>query len=328
LKNQFSRNAGIEMGFTSLNGQWTGWTSHHRSFKPDHNSKNWWGNLGGQYKTRAFSWLTDLTHMGENYYADMGFEQRLENHDVARDTTLRIGYNFWFNNLGYQIFSNKKNGKLNFLLLGAELFNVFNPDGSLNESSNQVTAELNFKNTSEIKAKFGPTWANVPVSFKFDPEEDLEKCPALPAGAYKFTSGNVRWASDYRKSYFLAFALGGGTFYNGKQWQAEIEFTYRFQPIMNVSLKAQYNRLDFPAPYCNVELFNIAPRVEVFFAKNLWWTTFLQYNTQADNFNVNSRLQWRYRPMSDLFIVYTDNYAVNVFGVKNRAMTLKLNRWF
>jgi hypothetical protein len=66
----------------------------------------------------------------------------------------------------------------------------------------------------------------------------------------------------------------------------------------------------------------------VFFAKNIWWTTFLQYNTQADNFNINSRFQWRFRPMSDLFIVYTDNSGVENLGVKNRAMTMKLSYWF
>jgi hypothetical protein len=77
-----------------------------------------------------------------------------------------------------------------------------------------------------------------------------------------------------------------------------------------------------------VEIFNITPRIEVFFAKNIWWTTFLQYNTQADNFNINSRLQWRFRPMSDLFLVYTDNYAVQAFGAKNRALVLKASYWW
>jgi hypothetical protein len=75
-------------------------------------------------------------------------------------------------------------------------------------------------------------------------------------------------------------------------------------------------------------LLAITPRLELFFNKNLNWTTFLQYNTQADNFNINSRLQWRYRPMSDLFLVYTDNYTVNIWGVKNRAIVAKLNYWF
>ncbi|MEY3421240.1 MAG: hypothetical protein RIR48_1529, partial [Bacteroidota bacterium] len=53
-----------------------------------------------------------------------------------------------------------------------------------------------------------------------------------------------------------------------------------------------------------------------------------QWNSQADNFNINSRLQWRYRPMSDLFIVYSDNYFTDVaFVNKNRAVVLKVNYW-
>jgi hypothetical protein len=68
-------------------------------------------------------------------------------------------------------------------------------------------------------------------------------------------------------------------------------------------------------------------KAEFSFTKNLIWTTFLQYNTQADNFNINSRLQWRYKPMSDVFIVYTDNYAAQPFLKKNRGLVCKVNYW-
>ena len=258
----------------------------------------------------------------------MGFESRIKNYDLVRDTTLRIGYNFWFNSLSYQIFPKNKASNLNLIAFGADIFQVFNPNGSFNESSNNVNMELNYKNTSFLRFSVSPNWADVPVSFKFDDEEDLEKCPALPAGRYQYTSAESKWSSDSRKTVFFGLSAAGGAFYNGKQWQAGAEITFRFQPIMNVALKAQYTQLDFPSPYCDVEIFNITPRVEVFFAKNIWWTTFLQYNTQADNFNINSRFQWRFRPMSDLFVVYTDNYAVESFGVKNRALTAKLNWWF
>jgi len=327
-RSQFSRNAGLELGYTSLNGKWSAWMTHHRSFKPEISAQNWWGNSGLQYRVRGFSWLTDFTHMGENYYADMGFESRIKNYDLVRDTTLRIGYNFWFNSLSYQIFPKNKASNLNLIAFGADIFQVFNPNGSFNESSNNVNLELNYKNTSFLRFSVSPNWADVPVSFKFDDEEDLEKCPALPAGRYQYTSAESKWSSDSRKTVFFGLSAAGGAFYNGKQWQAGAEITFRFQPIMNVALKAQYTQLDFPSPYCDVEIFNITPRVEVFFAKNIWWTTFLQYNTQADNFNINSRFQWRFRPMSDLFVVYTDNYAVESFGVKNRALTAKLNWWF
>jgi hypothetical protein len=57
----------------------------------------------------------------------------------------------------------------------------------------------------------------------------------------------------------------------------------------------------------------------------------LQYNTQANNVNINSRLQWRFRPVSDLFLVYSDNYFTDQFfqnpNVKNRALVLKATYW-
>jgi hypothetical protein len=247
---------------------------------------------------------------------------------VQLDSTFRLGYNFWFNTLSYQFFPKNSNSKLNFMEISAELFQVLNPNGTLNESSNSFEWSLNFKNTSELSASVNPNWANVPVSFKFDDEEDLLKCPPLPATDYQFASGGLEWSSDYRKPWFYNFNVGGGEFYNGHQWLAGASLTCRIQPIMNVAVRVQYNKLNFPAPYCDVEFLNITPRVEVFFAKNIWWTTFLQYNTQADNFNINSRFQWRFRPMSDLFIVYTDNSGVENLGVKNRAMTMKLSYWF
>lgn len=326
-RDAFSRNAGMEFSFTSTNGKWSSWITHHRSLKPDINSNNWWGNSGFSYNTRRFKWLFDLAHMGQNYYADIGFERRIENYDVVRDTALRIGYNYVFNDLSYTFFPKNPHSKLNFIELGGEMFNVFNPNGSWNESSNSVDLTLSFKNSSELNFSLRPNWANVPVSFKFDEEEDLTLCPALPAGIYRFTGSEVEWNSDYRKRLVMSASAGAGSFYNGTQYSAGLRFAYRFQPILNLSFTASYDRLDFPTPYCDVELLNLTPRVEVFFKRNLWWTTFVQYNTQADNFNINSRLQWRYRPMSDFFLVYTDNYAVQFWGPKSRALVLKANYW-
>jgi len=35
-----------------------------------------------------------------------------------------------------------------------------------------------------------------------------------------------------------------------------------------------------------------------------------------------------YRPASDLFVVYTDNYLNLPFGIRNRAFVIKLNYWW
>ena len=107
-----------------------------------------------------------------------------------------------------------------------------------------------------------------------------------------------------------------------------IGFSYRATPIGVFGLKFERNDLQFPAPYNRNLLYLINSKTEISFNRNLIWTTFLQYNTQANNFNINSRLQWRYKPMSDLFIVFTDNHGTLPFTKKNRALVLKMNYWF
>ena len=53
--------------------------------------------------------------------------------------------------------------------------------------------------------------------------------------------------------------------------------------------------------------------------------------------NVNARFQWRFKPVSDLFVVYTENafasptdidsYHYRALQTKNRALVLKLTYW-
>ena len=123
----------------------------------------------------------------------------------------------------------------------------------------------------------------------------------------------------------LGFEYGG--FYNGTRTQYSAIVSYRAQPWGNFAMTFVKNDLVFPDEYGETELLLIGPKTEISFSRLFAWTTFLQYNTQADNFNINSRLQWRFQPMSDIFIVYSDNYATDIWGPKNRGLIVKMNYW-
>jgi hypothetical protein len=61
----------------------------------------------------------------------------------------------------------------------------------------------------------------------------------------------------------------------------------------------------------------------------MYLTTFVQYNSSLRNVNLNSRFQWRFKPLSDIFLVYAANYArVGVPGASNYKLTLKMDYWF
>jgi len=72
----------------------------------------------------------------------------------------------------------------------------------------------------------------------------------------------------------------------------------------------------------------VGPRIDLTMTNTLFFTAFVQYNQQQNNINLNTRFQWRFKPASDLFIVYTDNYLPDPFNVKNRSLVLKFTYWW
>jgi hypothetical protein len=89
-----------------------------------------------------------------------------------------------------------------------------------------------------------------------------------------------------------------------------------------------YNDITLPEPWGRRSFWLVSPRVDITFTNTLFFTTFLQYNQQTKNINVNTRFQWRFKPASDIFLVYTDNYFPQNWSVKNRAIVLKFTYWW
>jgi hypothetical protein len=92
-------------------------------------------------------------------------------------------------------------------------------------------------------------------------------------------------------------------------------------------MEASYYKIMLPEPYTSADFVLVGPRLDITFTDKLFLTTFFQYNNQIDNINVNMRFQWRFAPVSDLFIVYTENAYPENFYSKNRGLVIKLSYW-
>ena len=101
-----------------------------------------------------------------------------------------------------------------------------------------------------------------------------------------------------------------------------------YQPYVSVSLFFSYNDLLLPQPWSRNSFWLVGPKIDITFTNTLFFTTFIQYNEQLDNLNINARFQWRYKPVSDIFIVYTDNYFPETMNARNRALVFKMAYWF
>jgi hypothetical protein len=319
-KTDYIREFSSELSFTSKNNRWDAWLLAHHSIQPKVTGQNNFGETGIWYHNDKWQFLVDYVNVGSKYATGMEFFGRLESHDDLLDTTYRVGYKQFFNQILYN-YTPKNSKTIARNQFG--LFNilVYNPNGSFNSRVLQAQNTLSLKNTSQIIVSLNNEDNQLPINVAFT---DFKP---LPPGRYGFTNISAQYSSDIRKSLNFNLRTIIGQFYNGKQLGLVVGVNYRQTPWGLFGMRIERYDLQFPEPYKRSLLTLINGKAEFSFTKNLIWTTFLQYNTQADNFNINSRLQWRYKPMSDVFIVYTDNYAAQPFLKKNRALVLKINYW-
>ena len=317
----YNRNAGLEFQYRSADGRFLTFGGYSKSFSPGLKKNDYAFHTGIGYDNRNLSVYTNFSGMGKNYRADLGYLMGQKYYDAERDTSIYIGFYHLFSRAAYTFYPENSNRIISHEINARQ---IYDGDTTMSMLNNELEGgyTLKFKSTAQLKVSFNTTDINLLFPFGFINDEPL------PAGIYHNNQAEFGFQSDQRRLFSVKGGVTYGTFYGGTKTQYMLQVKYRAQPWGNFSVNFEQNDLEFPAPYGADNLFLISPRIEINFSRSLFWTTFLQYNTQDDNFNINSRIQWRFQPMSDLYIVYTDNYAVEFWGPKYRALVIKLNYWF
>ena len=188
------------------------------------------------------------------------------------------------------------------------------------------TIQKRFLNTSSLSLEY--TNRYIYLVSDFDPTRSFEGT-YLPANSdYYYGDIEFAYRSDRRKIFNLDSKISYGTFFNGTKFTIENEFNWRRQPLVNASFILNFNSINLPIPYPSKNIWLISPKIDFTFTKTLTWTTFIQYNSQGENLGVNSRMQWRFAPLSDLFLVYNDNYiSSDNFSPRYRSFNLKFTYW-
>lgn len=317
----YGRNAGMEFNYLNLSGTWNIFGGLHVSDKPEVGVGTY-RLIAVDHPGRNFDFYMNYFGIDSEYYADIGFIPRMDNYDAANDTIVHLGYEHLFSRAAF-VFRPPAGSAVVMHGPSARIVMDWLPGWIFNERSANVQYQVNFSNTSELQASVEDNETRLIFATAFTDQDPL------PPGAYRYQRGGITYQSDARKALALEGQFEVGSFFNGTLTRYGGGLTYRVQPWGNFSLRLEQNNLRLPDPYGSTDLTLINQRTEINFSNKLFWTTFLQYNTQQENFNINSRLQWRFAPMSDLFLVYTDNYFDTPFLQvnRNRGVVLKLNYW-
>jgi hypothetical protein len=305
-----NRTFGLEYNLASSNNYWTGKQLVMKSFTPGISGNDWVvaGNL--QYSSKK--WLINGAYqsIGSNYKAEAGYIPR-------------TGFIRFYPQVSYYFFP--KQGSI--LSHGPQWFSNFYYDEKFQTTDNENIVDwlITFRNRAsltflgiqdfvKLQAPFDPT--NIGIGY-------------LPIGSrHQWLTGGVDFASKPQSIFTYTFSLRYGGYYaQGNKLTFQSDIGLRFQPYVSITLSTSYNLLDLPEPWGKTHFLLVGPRVDMTFTNTLYFTIFVQYNEQIKNMNINTRLQWRYKPASDLFLVYTDNYYTMPFSVRTRAVVLKLNYW-
>ena len=193
------------------------------------------------------------------------------------------------------------------------------------DHENTISYKFEFENRSAFEVGYKDFF--VELQEDFDPTHSGEHY--LKAGtSYNFRGAYAAFNSTRKTMFNWQAEAAKGTFYSGNIQYIQGEVGYRIQPFVNLSMNFNYTDMDLGDPFKHTKYVLLGPKMDITFTDKLFWSTFVQYNEQIDNMNINSRFQWRYQPVSDIFLVYTDNYIPGNWNSRNRALVLKMTYWF
>lgn len=310
---RYNRVVGLDYRLASEDNTWTGKYFFHKSFTPNTEGSDVSFGVTTEYNSRNFSARVGGVFVGEDFNSTLGFIRRK---DIFKINP-RFQYNIWPS-------AEKKVVKHEISV--TPIF-IWRPTLDYENSDYTIFSrwEVQFKNTSQ----FNTTMANryVRLYDTFDPT-GTDGGTELPIGDYYYSSVGLEYQSDQRKLFSYRIEPRIGQFFNGNIFTVESSINYRIQPFFTGSMQIRYDQIRLPAPYPDANLWLIGPRLDITFNKSLFWATFIQYSSQNENFSINTRLQWRFAPLSDLFVVYNDNYFTDsVFAPRVRSFNVKLTYW-
>jgi hypothetical protein len=308
---RYNRNIGLEYNLASSNNLWTGKAFVLKSFSPDKSGDDMVQAANLEYRSRHWTLQLQEEYVGENYTAEVGYVPR-NNYFKVNPAVSRL-----FFPRGGPILSHGPKASVMYFF-----------DNALNRTDNlnMLFYTLTFRTQSYFTVALIDEY--VRLLQPFDPTNTGGD--TLARGTkHHWNAWRTEFVSKPQSVFTYAFNTRYGRYYeNGTRLNLAGEVGYRFQPYVNILANASYNDIRLPEPWGNTKFWLVGSQVNVTMTNKLFFSTFLQYNEQANNVNINTRFQWRYQPASDLFIVYTDNYFPAPFAIRSRALVLKLTYWW
>lgn len=330
---QYNRNVVLQYNLASKSNKWTGKAAVMKSITHEATTDDFTQYYDVSYTTQIWDIGLTFSRVGENFKSETGFVPRK-------------GYNYLNPNIGYTYYI--KNASSPLISHGPKVFSFMYrnnrtdvPENISLSSDNSTTHVLGYNLTFRDRStfEFFTAYDNIVLYSSFNPINPyLKNYYVKNRSEHSWNSWGTSFTSTPRSLFTYGFNSRYGTYFgDGTRLRLNGQLGYRFQPFVSLSLSGEYNSIkdvkvfasnDNKPTFAGTDFWLIQSKFDITFTNKIFWTTYFQYNEQVKNVNLNSRLQWRYKPASDFFLVYSDNYLPTDLAIKNRSLVLKWNYWW
>jgi hypothetical protein len=148
----------------------------------------------------------------------------------------------------------------------------------------------------------------------------------------------VHWEGDDSRLFSASLFYEWGDFFDGDISSLDVGVVARLSRHLRASLSLNQTAIDLPArvddaadpndtslPASEFDFTLIQGQIGARFTTTLFLDALLQYNTDIEDFSSDLRLNWKYRPGSDIYVVYRERRDIEgeTTDLTDRVFTVK-----
>jgi hypothetical protein len=332
---------GTEFNLLTSNNRYSGKAFVQKSIYPGLSFKNGYAHATWfLYKTLDWMLMWNHEYVSKSYSARTGFVPRIDNYDPVSKRIIKMDYWRLEPEIKRTFYPSGK-GKINNYSFFIYNSSYYDSSFKLTESITQYAAELYFQNGSYVRGFVHQDYYNLFLPFR--PPVALKNGGYFD-GKHRWLAGNLSFETNNRKRLSLLGEVDFGGYFIGNKAEYSGTLNWRVKGlgkkrIPRLFIAANFRHIDFYlSDSGNYRIDLIGLKTEYTLSTTSYITGYWQLNAQNKLMNMNLRYQWRYRPMSDLFIVFSQNWdqvmilpnRTNQFDqwmLGGRSLAVKLNFW-
>ena len=301
----YNRTAGLDFSYRptreiNIDGLWSS------TFEADVAGNSNAFFIGGDWRTNLFRLNSSYTDIGEAYNPGVGFVQRT---DIRR---FRSGgsYTPWPNKF-----------RVREIQIGPEIDLVLTQENELETRDITFETQFEFETGDDIGFEIKNTTEHLDMGFMLQEGE-------IPEGDYTFTSFQASIRTSSSRMIGARLQVEFGEFYSGTRRGFSIDATARPNAKLSIEPFIEFNRITLPDEEFDANAFG--GRVSYSFSTTLFTKLFTQWSTDRDVLSANFLVNYIYRPGSDFYLVFDQNYDTRDGGIKLLGWTVvgKMTYWW